>query len=79
MTPDSYLSAHGSYLGFIHAGLRDDISQRTSGQVLHHHPQLVTHQVTMETINRRRYLLFTIRRETLTFHLKLKGPEGTRY
>lgn len=46
----SYLSAHSSYLGFIHAGLRDNVSQRTSGQILHHHPQLVTHQVTVANI-----------------------------
>lgn len=44
----SYLSAHSSYLGFIHASFCYDVSQRTSGQVLHHHPQLVTHQVTVQ-------------------------------
>lgn len=48
----SYLSAHSGYLGFIHAGFRDHVSQRTSGQVLHHHPQLVTHQVTKETLKK---------------------------
>lgn len=45
----SYLSAHSSYLSFIHAGFCDDVSQRTSSQILHHHPQLIAHQVTMET------------------------------
>lgn len=42
---DTHLPAHSCYLGLIHAGFRDDVRQRSSSQVLHHHPQLVAHQV----------------------------------
>ncbi len=41
-----YLSADSSYLGFVHAGLCDDVCQWTTGQILHHHKQLLPHQET---------------------------------
>lgn len=39
-----HLSADSSYLGFVHTSLSDDIRQRATSQVLHHHKQLIPHQ-----------------------------------
>lgn len=44
----SYLSADCSNLALIHAGLGHYICQRAASQVLHHHPELVSYQVTTE-------------------------------
>lgn len=47
--PLTHLSAHGGDLRLVHARLSHHVSQRASGQILHHHPQLVTNQVTAAT------------------------------
>ena len=41
----THLSAHSSYLCFIHACLCDNISEGSPSQVLHDHKQLISHQV----------------------------------
>lgn len=41
-----YLSTDSSYLGFIHTGLCNHICQWPTGQILHHHKQLLPHQET---------------------------------
>lgn len=46
----SYLSADCSNLALIHAGLSHHICQRASCQILHHHPQLISYQVTKNQV-----------------------------
>lgn len=43
-----YLPAHGSDLSLVHAGLRHNIREGASCQVLHHHPELFSYKVTGE-------------------------------
>lgn len=50
-----YLSADRSNLALIHAGLSYYICQRATGQILHHHPQLVSNQVTGKKRERKKY------------------------
>ena len=38
------LEAHSGDLLLVHAGVGDDVRQRSAFQVLHHHPQLVSNQ-----------------------------------
>ena len=38
-------SADGGYLALVHHGLRHDVRQTPTSKILHHYPQLVTHQV----------------------------------
>lgn len=43
-----HLPAHGGDLSLVHAGLCHHIGQGASCQVLHHHPELLSYEVTEE-------------------------------